>query len=58
MVLLKSSKAWLRYEKKSMPNKSNHKPQAYASVCKEIALEEKQLPVKIFCSERIDFGRL
>ena len=35
-VSLKSSRVWLRYEKKvRIPNKLNHKPQAHARVCEE-----------------------
>ena len=40
-ALLKSSKAWLRYETANMPNKLNHKSQLQAEVCEEIKEIEK-----------------
>ena len=48
---LKSSRVWLRYEEKIIPNKLNHKQLGVCKENKEKELEEnKRQPVKIFCS--------
>ena len=64
-MLLKSSKAWLRYEKNNILNKLIHKPQAIhrgQRVCEEnneLELEEKKRNLgEIFCGERTEFERL
>ena len=48
---------WNMREASTMDN-LNCKMQAHARVCKDIKLEEKQLPVKMFCGWKIKSQRL